>query len=231
MAVSLSSIASLVTGVTSLFSNKAVFQTEEGETISVQFNPEQFRITKAAQYNQTTQKENETSYTEFSGTVVPQLQISFFFDTSGVSGIMGRGSKSESDVTSLTEKFTNLVRVKPELHRPPMVQFVWGSTCFLGFVSQVSTTYTMFNKNGMPIRAKVDAVLIGPGESVTEKVPLESPDRTKSRVVSDETSIWGLANKEYDDISKWRVIAKANGIMDPFDIPAGTVLKVPALKE
>lgn len=231
MSISMDMMGALASGISSLFSNKATFLTEEGQAISVQFNPEQFRITKAASYNQTTQKENETSYTEFSGTVVPQMQISFFFDTSGADGIMGIGSKSESDVSALTNKFSNLVRVKPGLHRPPLVLFVWGSTCFLGFVSQVSTTYTMFSKDGKPIRAKVDAVLIGPGESITEKIPLESPDRTKARVVSDETSIWGLAHKEYDDISQWRVIAKANGIMDPFEIPAGTVLKVPALKE
>lgn len=231
MAVFLSSMKSMTTQLKSLFSNKAAFKTEEGKTIRVQFNPEQFKITKAAEYYQTTQKENETSYTEFSGTVVPQLEISFFFDASGSKGFMGVGSETEWDVKKLTEKFENLVYVKPGLHRPPIVEFVWGSIHFKGFVKQVSTTYTMFNKNGMPIRAKVDAVMIGIGKTATSKIPLESPDRTKSRVVSDETSIWGLAHNEYDDISKWRVIAKANGIMDPFDIPAGTVLKVPALKE
>lgn len=231
MSVLLSSLKTLVMGIKSLFSNKATFVTEEGDKIHVQFNPEQYRITKSAHYNQTVRKENETSYMEFSGTVVPQLEISFFFDTSGTRDITNGIMNVESDVTALTDQFSNLVQVKPGLHRPPIVQFVWGSTCFVGFVQRVSTTYTMFNKSGMPIRAKVDAVLVGMGDAVSEKVPLESPDRTKSRVVSDETSIWGLANNEYDDISKWRVIAKANGIMDPFDIPTGTVLKVPALKE
>lgn len=231
MSVLLSSMKTLVKGIKSMFSNKAAFITEEGKTLHVQFNPEQFKITKTAKYNQTIQKENETSYMEFSGTAVPKLEISFFFDTSGTKDFMGGVVTVESDVTALTEQFTNLVRIKPGLHRPPIVSFMWGSTFFSGFVKQVSTTYTMFNKNGMPIRAKVDAVMIGMGDTVSERIALESPDRTKSRVVSDETSIWGLANTEYDDISKWRVIAKANGIMDPFDIPAGTVLKVPALKE
>lgn len=231
MSVLLSSIKSLGMGIKSIFSNKASFQIEKGSTVHVQFNPENFKITRTANYNYTSQKENETSYVEFSGTVVPQLEISFFFDTSGVTEISKIGSVVESDVTVLTDEFANLIKIKPGLHRPPIVKFVWGSTCFSGFVKQVSTTYTMFNKNGMPIRAKVDATMIGAPEGVTEKIPLESPDRTKSRVISDETSIWGIAGNEYDDISKWRVIAKENGIMDPFDIPNGTVLKVPALKE
>lgn len=159
---------------------------------------------------------------EFSGTVVPQLNISFFFDTSGV---------IESDVSVFTNKFADLIKLNPSLHRPSIVTFIWGSIYFPGVLRQVSTTYTMFDKNGMPIRAKVDAVMHGLPDKVTSKVPLESPDRTKSRVVSDESSIWGIAKKEYDDMSKWRIIAKANEIMDPFEIPNGTVLKVPALKE
>ncbi len=231
MSVSLSSLTSLVSGVTSVFSNKASFIIEEGSTVKVQFNPEQFRITRTAEYHYTSQRENETSYIEYSGTVVPQLEISFFFDTSDVSIFSAITSKNASDVSELTKEFANLVNVKASLHRPPIVQFVWGSTCFPGFVKQVAVTYTMFDKSGMPIRAKVDTTLIGIPEVAASIIPLESPDRTKSRVVSDETGIWGLAGNEYGDISKWRVIAKANGIMDPFDIPAGTVLKVPALKE
>lgn len=231
MSVLLSSIKTLGLGIKSIFSNKASFIVEKDSTIHVQFNPENFKITKSANYNYTAQKENETSYVEFSGTVVPQLEISFFFDTSGVTEASGIGTKVEADVTVLTNKFANLIKLKPNLHRPPIVTFVWGSTFFPGFVKQVSTTYIMFNKNGMPIRAKVDAVMVGIAEKVTQKIPLESPDRTKNRIVSDETSIWGIAGAEYDDVSKWRIIAKANGIMDPFDIPNGINLKVPALKE
>lgn len=227
----LSSKKSNMAGNESVFLNKASFQIEQGSTVQVQFNPEQFKITRTAQYHHTSQKENEVSYIEYLGTAVPRLTIRFFFDTSGAKTISGKELETETDVTVLTEKFANLVQIKPELHRPPIVKFVWGSTCFEGFVEQVLTTYTMFNQNGMPIRAKVDATMIGIPENTEERIPLESPDRTKSRVVSDETSIWTLAANEYDDISKWRVIAKANGIMNPFDIPSGTVLKVPALKE
>ncbi len=227
MSVLLSTAKTLGTGIKPMFSNKAYFQKESGEKLHVQFNPEQFKITRSAEYSSSHQKEQP--YVEFSGVVLPQLEISFFFDTSGITELFGAGTTNESDVTVLTNEFSNLVNVKSNLHRPEIVQFVWGSVCFAGVVKQVSVTYTMFNMNGMPIRALVTASLMGVPEAVTSKIPLESPDRTKSRVVSDQTSIWGMARTEYGDISRWREIAKANGIMDPFDIPAGTVLKVPAL--
>ena len=231
-------------------SNKAFFLTEQGERLPVQFNPEQLKITKSVEYKTTTTKENEKEYAEFSGVVSPTMEISFFFDTSGsipedsgssglslstITSLIGlgdlTGGPKEKDVQTLSASFSNLIKIVPSLHRPSWVLFVWGSVNFLGFVKQVSTSYTMFTKDGMPIRAQVDAVIMGFGESGSSKIALESPDRTKSRVVSDDTSIWSLAGNEYDDISKWRLIAKANGIMDPFDIQSGTVLKVPAFKE
>lgn len=210
--------------------NKAYFMIEgESQKLSVQFNPEEYRIEQGADYSQTSRKENESSYVEFSGTVVPVLDIGFFFDTAGIEAAKGSGRK-ESDVSKLVEKFSNLVKIKAELHRPPIVKFIWGSTVFAGFVKSVSTTYTMFAKNGMPVRAKIETSLMGVSENDAGKIPLESPDRTKSRVISEKSNIWEVAAKEYDDISKWRVIARENMIMDPFDIPFGTIIKVPALK-
>lgn len=210
--------------------SKAYFIIENGNKLSVQFNPEEYKIDRAAKYSYTSRKENENSYVEFSGTEVPKLEIGFFFDTSGQVDAKGKVITEESDVSELVNSFSDLVNIKADLHRPPIVRFVWGSTSFAGVVEHVSTTYIMFNKSGMPIRAKVNSSLIGVSEDDAGKVPLESPDRTKSRTISDKLNIWDIAGKEYDDPGKWRIIAKANNIMDPFDIPAGTLIKVPALK-
>ena len=59
--------------------------------------------------------------------------------------------------------------------------------------------------------------------------PFESPDRTKSRVVVEGMSLWSLAYEEYDDCEKWRIIARANHIMNPLDIRPGQVIRIPAL--
>jgi hypothetical protein len=36
-----------------------------------------------------------------------------------------------------------------------------------------------------------------------------------------------LASRYFGDPSLWRLLAMANGITDPMNVPAGTVLKVP----
>ncbi len=247
MAVLLSYMKMMVSGLMSKSTNKAFFITESGEVLPVQFNPEQLQISRSAEYNMTQTKENEQAYLEFSGVINPVMSISFFFDTTGkipsdsgglslqklasLVGLGGGTTEEEKDVTMYTSAFEGLMSINAEQHRPSFVIFVWGSITFLGFVKSTITTYTMFAKNGMPLRAKIDAVLIGIGDSDSARIPLESPDRTKSRIVSDDKTIWNMAATEYDDAGKWRTIAKENGIMDPFDIPSGKVLKVPALIE
>lgn len=56
MSVLLSSIKTLSMEIGSILSNKAYFLTEDGSTMHVQFNPENFKITRAANYSYTSQK-------------------------------------------------------------------------------------------------------------------------------------------------------------------------------
>ncbi len=48
------------------------------------------------------------------------------------------------------------------------------------------------------------------------------------RVVAGET-LDRIAARHYRDASQWRVIAEANGVLDPLDVRPGTLLAVPEL--
>ena len=89
----------------------------------------------------------------------------------------------------------------------------------------------MFTSSGKPTRAKVNITIdeVVDSKAGSMKSPFESPDRTKSKVVIEGMSLWAIAAREYNDAEKWRVIAKANGIMNPLDIYPGQVLSIPAL--
>ena len=96
------------------------------------------------------------------------------------------------------------------------------------FVKQVAA----IDKSGKPLRATADLSMNGFNSAVTEqKSPLLSPDRTKARTMTEDNNIWNLAEKEYGDVREWRRIADANDIMNPLDIPVGTILKVPSINE
>ena len=214
-------------------SNKAQFQIEgEPYPLYVQFNPEQYSVSESVEYRQVSAQGTEKDVTQYAGSVKSLASLSFYFDTDSVTSTDAVGSKKASDVSALTEKFANLLRVNGDLHRPPFVRFSWGSINITGFIMQVDTAFTMFDSRGVPVRAKVDCKLISIGDSsAIKRSPLMSPDRTKSRMLSEDTNLWAIAASEYGDIGKWRLIAKANGIMEPMNIPAGTVLKVPAITD
>lgn len=83
----------------------------------------------------------------------------------------------------------------------------------------------------MPIQAKLSLSLKEYSEQDAEKrkSPFESPDRTKCRTIREDYSIWDMAKSEYGDMTKWKVIAKANNISNPLEILPGTIVKIPAL--
>lgn len=228
-----SSIYSMKTVLSGAISGKAKFNIE-GELLPlyVQFNPEQYSIREAVKYRHLSAQGSDLEILQYEGKIMTEVKLSFYFDTDSVLATSVTKSSVSKDVTTLTNKFSALLQLRGELHRPPLVNFVWGSINLTGVISSVSTSFTMFDKKGVPVRAKVDCTLLSEGnESALRRSPLESPDRTKSRVLSEDVNLWALAANEYGDPGKWRIIAKANNILDPLDIPVGTVLKVPALTD
>jgi nucleoid-associated protein YgaU len=63
----------------------------------------------------------------------------------------------------------------------------------------------------------------------TKKVSVESPDRTKRRVVTQDTRLDLVANEVYGDSAEWRGIAAANGIRNPRKLMPGAALIIPPL--
>ncbi len=139
---------------------------------------------------------------------------------------------SALDITKKVIQLKKLTLINPKIHRPPLCKFVWGTFNFTGYVTRLNVTYTMFLDDGTPVRARVSFEMTGVeynDSKLVDDVPFESPDRTKRRLVSENQQLWEFAQDEYGDASKWREIAKANGIKNPLYIKSGTRLTVPAL--
>lgn len=229
--------------------------------IYVQFNPESYSVQESVQYNEVRGNVPFRKVVQFVGAIQSVTSLSFRFDTNSVitssgSGTMTganaalgslalsaadsvmsfasslMGSTSTLDVSALTAQFTKLMQIDGNLHRPPYVTFSWGSIVVFGVVESMNTTFTMFDAKGVPVQAQVDCLIKSTGNSsAAKRTPLFSPDRTKSRVMSEDINLWGLAASEYGDMNRWREIARANRIMDPLDVEPGTLIKVPALTD
>lgn len=217
---------------------KLIIERETGShTIDVLFNPSEYQLTDGASYSEKKVPGLDGPIIQYISGDATELSVSLFLDTYVPNtpsllpvSIPGTGGNS-TDVSKITREIADATSIDGSLHRPPKVTFQWGSLNFEGVVTKVGHTYTMFTESGMPVRAKVNLTfksLISPSDK-RRKSPFESPDRTKYRTVKDGIQLWDLAYAEYGDPDMWKVIARANGILNPLDIQAGQVVKLPAI--
>ena len=216
---------------------------KETDSLSFTFNPSSYRITSTPHYHDVRHLSQDTEKKEFLGGVARTLSVTLIFDSFSDTDLFS--ADEAKDITNITAGVENKLRpitdkikklemaahVAGEQHKPPLLIFSWGNLNFKGIISDLSVEYTMFSMEGKPIRATAHLTMAeGKDPAISAKEsPFESPDRTKSKVVVEGMSLWSIAWDEYDDCEKWRVIAKANNIMDPLDIRPGQVIRIPAL--
>ena len=141
------------------------------------------------------------------------------------------GSKSRPD--EVAKDIATLLKYDDDEHSPLKIRFVWGKLDFTGFVVNSQLSYTMFHTDGTPVRMKVDLSLKGEETCIFQKkmqLTFSSPNRTKERLLTEGDQLWQLAQQEYNDPNQWRVIAQANGILNPRKVDRAMRLKVPSIK-
>ncbi len=130
------------------------------------------------------------------------------------------------------EDIMRLIKYYYEEHEPPTVAFIWGENLnFKGKLNNYSASYTVFDRDGTPVRAQLDLTITGEEiRFVGDENPFESPDRTKQRTLKYGDTLWMMAQEEYGDAARWKTIAQANGILNPRALNGVMRLKVPSIR-
>ena len=198
--------------------------------VAFQFNPRELALSKGTEWRrQTTRADDTAGPVQFQASQPSRLSLEVFLDASQ--------EKDTAVVKAVERLFTTTVPTPTSLSRkkpsPPWVRFRWGSlTSFLAYVSSVRATYTLFTRGGVPIRATVALDL----EQITGPVPRQNPTSgtplpQRRHVLVEGDTLAGVAYREYGDPHRWRAVAQANGIDDPFSLRPGQVLMLPAVDE
>jgi hypothetical protein len=98
-------------------------------TITVQFNPTEYSLTKGAQIAEIAIPGIDSPVLQFIRGQNEKLTLDLFFDTTE-SG-MGDGAR---DVREMTRSIYQLVKIQPKTHAPPRIRFVWGGLSFKAIV-------------------------------------------------------------------------------------------------
>jgi len=133
----------------------------QGQIYTVQLNPNKLQIKDGVNYEK---KTGEKAFKNTSGRRIPlgqytmhevrELTVELLFDTY----TSNLSEKEKKDVKKeYIDKFLKLIANNEG--KPPRVFFSWGSIQFMGVITNMGYTYTMFTSEGKPVRAKMDLTI------------------------------------------------------------------------
>jgi len=201
-----------------------------GETVSCMFNPFEYTISKRNSYEESDTKGLNIPRIRFSQGGAQTLRLKLFFDTYA----------EGTDVRLLTDGLWRMMMVDEDRanqrtgkSEPPHVVFRWGAFEFEAVITQMTQKHTLFLKDGTPVRTTVDISL----QQVIDTEQVAGQNPTSGGGVAPKTRVLGagdrldlIAWQEYGDCSKWRLIAEANGILDPLHLRPGQLIAIPPLE-
>lgn len=214
---------------------KAKFRSEMGNTFEVQFNPSDIQLDAKADW--ATQKaQADQVKIEFKSVSPRTLSMTLVFDTT-----TNNSDVRVTYVNQLMNTFT--LKQMPDLNpehdqtaqgtlgmkkRNVLQTFEWGNFSFMGAITGLGTKYTMFSKDGNPVRAEVKVQMT---EYVNQEMFQVGGSRSnitipQVKLVQMEAgqTLSGIASAFGTSMA---ALAQANGISDPMNVPAGTILGLP----
>jgi hypothetical protein len=116
--------------------------------VEAQFNPKEVSVDKSVPWQR--QKKQGAADLEYTGGEPKTMSIELMFD----------GFESGAPIQNAIDKIHALSDIDASLKRPPKVKVIWGVEGapgmipkFEGVIESVAIMYTMFNGNGVPLRA------------------------------------------------------------------------------
>lgn len=209
---------------------KAYLEPENGDHITCLFNPSELSITRA----------NSWDPDEVPGKGAPDLHFG-----GGLSGTMSMAltldtTADGTSVTKHTDRLLGLMEVDASLPghdpdtnrgRPPWVRFHWGDLhSFKAILDSLDITFTYFSSSGTPLRARAQVSLKQFEEEAKwgpQNPTSGTPNPHRLHQVQAGETLDRIAALRYGDPARWRIIAGANGIVDPLSVKPGTLLMIP----
>lgn len=198
-----------------------ITDTATGERVSVYFNPEEYTLKKQINYAQAS----------VPGLIAPLLQFTHGNLQTLDMELLVDSYEQHSDVRVLTRKITDLMRINPAQHAPPVLLFTWGSLSFTCVLASVSQRFIMFLPEGIPVRARLQVTFHEFNNALLEakETKTETADFSKIHTVAQGESLSVIAGRVYENSAAWRPIALRNGIRNPRKLRTGSRLIVPHL--
>ncbi len=199
-------------------SKAVLINTETGDRIPVMYNPEQYSLEQGNDFAEVGIPGLTVSPLQYVRGKARKLSMELFFDT----------YENASDVRQYTGRIVRLLNQNPRTHAPPILLFNMGQFSIQCVLVDANQRFTMFLRDGTPVRA-IMAVRFQEYARLdvnTERGLFIGPP-TLHNIAQGQT-LSHLAAEYLNDAGRWREIAEANSIDDPFHLPPGLELVIPS---
>jgi hypothetical protein len=215
-----------------------IIDTTTGTAVAVMYNPEELKFDQGNVFAEVAIPGLNAPPVQYVRGKARSLSMELFFDT----------YETARDVREHTAPITALLERRPQTLAPPVLIFSLGRVQFRCVLVEAGLRFTMFLRDGTPVRSTMSVRFqeyVDVGIDIQQGLFLGSPtvsaavNRAADLVVAaatgsgsvhvtvDGETLSGLAAIYLGDAGRWRTIAQANRIDDPFDLPAGTTLVIP----
>lgn len=216
------------------------YQNKLGE-FELPINPEQFSQQFQIEYDRNQAQGSQHNDLKYKFTRPQELKLDFTLDGTGVVPDKQNPGKFHQDIIGQLQDFFRLTyTMNPETHKPNFLRLLWGNFSFgygeYGFnclLTNLQVSYTLFDPNGSPLRAKLSATFTS---YVEQKLRLleenkKSPDLTHQSKVTAGYNLPLMTYRIYEDPSYYLQIAKVNGLVNFRRLKTNTDLRFPPLEK
>lgn len=202
----------------------------------VMYNPESYTIKSSVKYYEKAVPGDMDRDMEYQRIEGDSVSFDFLFDATGasVNSINGQVAKTVGGVDLEIETFLELTSDRtPQSHQTRTLTLVWGTFIFTCKLTNSSVNYTLFDSNGRPLRAKVNATFKGHTPRFLQGAigKLFSADLTHVRIVKAGETLHWIAKEVYGDSKYYLELAKINSLKNFRSLKPGTELILPPLSK
>jgi LysM repeat protein len=216
-----------------------LINTTTGESFPVMYNPEELTLEQGNTFAEVGIPGLDAPPSQYVRGKARALTMELFFDTYEV-GV---------DVRDHTAPIVRLLDKQPQTQAPPVLLFSMGRLQFRCVLVDAGQRFTMFLPDGTPVRSTLSVRLheyVEVDLEIRRGVFFGSPTVSAAvstavgavrsavssggstvHVVVDGDTLSGLAGAYLGDVARWREIADANAVDDPFGLPPGRALVIP----
>ena len=194
-----------------------ITNTASAQRFQVMYNPDELRLEQGNNFSEVGIPGLNAPPVQYVRGKARSLSMDLFFDS----------YEADQDVRTHTGPLVKLLDKEPLTRAPPVLLFSMGQFNFQCVLVDASQRFTMFRRDGTPVRSTIAARF---QEFVRVEIEIERGlfigPPTLHNVVRSETAS-AIATAVLGDPARWREVAEANGIDDPLNLPPGLTLQIP----